>query len=41
MDFPKQDELIAGTELPPDDEFEGDCTIESEVGSPGLEASAR
>ena len=35
---PKQDELIAGTErggeLPPDEEFEGDGSIEAEAGEP-------
>ncbi|MCB8969330.1 MAG: homocysteine S-methyltransferase family protein [Thermoleophilales bacterium] len=42
-DEPKQDELIAGTErggeLPTDDEFEGDGTIEAEVDEPAGDAS--
>jgi 5-methyltetrahydrofolate--homocysteine methyltransferase len=40
---PKTDELIAGTErggeLPPDDEFEGDGTVESETEKPAADAT--
>ena len=40
---PKQDELIAGTdrggELPPEDDFEGDGTIEAEADSPAEDAA--
>ena len=40
---PKQDELIAGTdrggELPTDEEFEGDGTIEAEVEKPASDAA--